>query len=133
MKKAILLIFIALAIFRAGTAPAELAGSKHDLTRDANAAYTADSGTICVFCHIPHLNITDVSATPQWATQQKDVNAQYSLYNWVIPGKGTPSGAPSSGSLSCLSCHDGSVGIEAGPSHARGSSFDAPRLTLGER
>lgn len=109
MKRAVLPVFIAAYVFSAATAFAELAGSKHDLTRDVNTAYTTDSGAICTFCHIPHVS-TD--ATPLWAKQQKEAGGtnQFTLYNWVLPGGKTPAGAPSSSSLSCLSCHDGTIG-----------------------
>jgi predicted CXXCH cytochrome family protein len=131
MKKALLPIFIAAYVLSAAPAFAELAGSKHDLTRDANTAYTTDSGAICVFCHIPHLS---AGATPLWAKQQKDTGGanQYSLYSWVIPGGKTPAGAPSSSSLSCLSCHDGTIGPTifypyAPSSHSHGDAY-LPRV-----
>jgi len=109
MKRAILPFLIAACVFSAATAFAELAGSKHDLTRDENTAYTTDSGAICMFCHIPHIS---AGATPLWAKQQKETSGayQFTLYNWVLPGGKTPAGAPSSSSLSCLSCHDGTIG-----------------------
>lgn len=132
MKKAILPVFIAACLLSATTAFAELAGSKHDLTRDANTAYTTDTGAICAFCHIPHIS---AGAKPLWAKQQKETTGgtdQYSLYNWVIPGGGTPAGAPSSSSLSCLSCHDGTIGRMifypyAPSSHSPGKAY-LPRL-----
>jgi predicted CXXCH cytochrome family protein len=109
MKRAILPVFISAYVLSATMAFAELAGSKHDLTRDANTVYTTDSGATCVFCHTPHIS---AGATPLWAKQQKETPGanQYSLYNWVIPGGKTPADAPSSSSLSCLSCHDGTIG-----------------------
>ncbi len=131
MKRVVLPLIIIACFLSATTVLAELAGSKHDLTRDANTAYTTDSGAICGFCHIPHVT---TGATPLWAKQQKDAGGanQYFLYNWVVSGGKTPAGAPSSSSLSCLSCHDGTIGRTifypyAPSSHSHGIAY-LPRL-----
>ena len=65
-------------------------------------------GEICVYCHTPHGASTVVTA-PLW--NRTATNATYTLYN-----NGTTNSTvtqPGVNSLTCLSCHDGTVAIDS--------------------
>lgn len=89
--------------------------SKHNLgsegTRNANYA-TTGTAEVCVFCHTPHGSNTSVNA-PLW---NKKVNAgsSYSAYYSPTIDTGTSGlvGNPDGVSLACLSCHDGTLGMD---------------------
>jgi predicted CXXCH cytochrome family protein len=89
-----------------GLAPAfatGIAGSKHDLSA---AGY--GSTELCIFCHTPHAAKASASG-PLW--NHAASSATYTIY---VFASGTHTiGQPGPASASCLSCHDGTVGIEA--------------------
>lgn len=76
-------------------------GSKHDL---------ATPGTIspCMFCHAPHSARTDLQYVPLWNLEARSTT--YQMYSSPTMSNPSPS-MPSSVSLACLTCHDGSGSI----------------------
>lgn len=101
----------------AGSAFAGIANTKHDLgTGGGTSTYTPGSGTaeLCVFCHTPHAADTGATKPPLW-NRSTAALAGYTMYNSVnsttIDGfvAADPQGSIS---IACLSCHDGTVGID---------------------
>lgn len=97
-------------------------GSRHDMSRFiANATST----TACVYCHSPHSND---AAAPLWNHALS--SATYAIYQSpTIQGK---TGQPGELSKACLSCHDGTVAINAVmTAPADGSLGDVPAAGRG--
>lgn len=88
----------------AGTALAAITNSKHDF----KSKTWNTSGEICIVCHTPH-NATTTNPTPLW--NHTTTSASYTPYsssslNAVV-------GGPNDSSKACLSCHDGTVALNA--------------------
>ena len=82
---------------------AAITGSDHDFsTRAWNP-----SGEICVVCHAPH-NATNAIA-PLW--NHKLTTSTFTIYS--SPSLNASVGQPNASSKACLSCHDGTVGLDA--------------------
>lgn len=83
--------------------PASIQGSAHDFSAlDANQQ-------ICVFCHASHEADTTVNDAPLW---NHDVTTKnYQLYN--SPTFDASPVQPSGASRLCLSCHDGTIAVDA--------------------
>ena len=96
----------------AASAADDVTNTAHNLTLTTNNVY-ATSGTdeICVFCHTPHAAST--SAKPLW--NREDSAASYTMYDsvWSSTMDMTVAGTPQGVSLACLSCHDGTVALDA--------------------
>ena len=110
MKK-FLVLFLAL-VFVAGFSSASFAvitGSAHDFSGLPNAR-----GEICLPCHAPHNNAENVTDAPLW--NHEVTTAVYDTYTSPTMDAGTPPGdldQPGGVSKLCLSCHDGTVAIDA--------------------
>ena len=105
---------VALAVFgMAGAAVAQddVSTTKHNLALATNAVYQTTTAQICVFCHTPHAAST--TAKPLW--NREDSAAAYQMYNstWSSTIDMTVAGSPQGVSLACLSCHDGTVALDA--------------------
>ena len=95
------------------TAPAVITGSKHDFS---TAAWS--TGQICLPCHAPHNN-KNAGGALLW---NHDASvAPYTLYTSPTYN-GSNTGAPAATSKFCLSCHDGSVAIDAFGTHGTTSA-----------
>ena len=96
-----------LVLMLAGTAQAQIADTKHNLSSQGNFAVktTSDAG-ICIFCHTPHRARTDVGLL--WNRPDSAV-AEYQTYesSSMLAIVGQPTGA----SKLCLSCHDGTIAL----------------------
>jgi len=92
---------------------ASIVGSPHDLS---GAGYGTTQ--ICIFCHTPHNAKTEASA-PLW--NHGDTTATYTLYSSPT-FTATGISQPGSNSKACLSCHDGTIAIDAYGSET-GSNF----------
>ncbi len=92
--------------------------TRHNLTQNVAGLnsgvmdpYRNNYGEVCVYCHTPH-GANDVVQAPLWnhtATQ-----ASYTLYSEL--GTVTLTGNvtnPGTNSLTCLSCHDGTVAVDS--------------------
>lgn len=94
-------------------------GTDHDLS---SATYGDAQSRICVFCHHPHNAVVDANLTynPLWNHAVTTNAGSFTAYNNGIapPSTGRHAlnatlGQPGGVSLLCLSCHDGSVALNA--------------------
>ncbi len=70
--------------------------------------YRNNYGEICVYCHTPHGANSNIAA-PLW---NRTFNSQtYTLYN--TPSLTATVNQPGVASLTCLSCHDGTLGVDS--------------------
>jgi hypothetical protein len=70
-----------------------------------------DYGEVCVYCHTPHGSSTVVDA-PLW--NRTASSATYTTYDTLGTSTLTqPVTAPGPNSLTCLSCHDGTLGTDS--------------------
>ncbi len=105
MKK-IFVICIGLMIAGAVMAQGTIVGSAHDFQGEA----WNTPGRICIVCHTPHNADTTVTGSPLW---NHEVTAtSFTLYASATMDA-TDLGQPDGVSKLCLSCHDGTVGLEA--------------------
>jgi hypothetical protein len=89
----------------AGTVSAgTIVGSAHDFT---NQTWTDE---ICIVCHTPHNANTDVDDAPLW--NHELTTKIYDLYDSPT-FDATDIGQPTGASILCLSCHDGTVALDA--------------------
>lgn len=72
---------------------------------------------ICIFCHTPH-NAKSAQLAPLW--NHASTTATYTLYSSSTMD--VPVGQPGNASKTCLSCHDGTVAMDAYGNSA-GSNF----------
>lgn len=94
-------------------------GSRHDLSAFNKRGYGSETGPMtggsfndyretCVYCHTPHNAGT---TAPLWNRQLPD-QVDYEMYSGPNFDSGSPK-APDGISLGCLSCHDGSIAVDA--------------------
>lgn len=106
MRRTSLVITLAMflvLVVAAWPAYATIVGSKHDFKAKS---YTTDT-QVCQTCHAPHNN---TATTPLWNhTVTGEGFAMYSSNTMDA----TAASAPDGPSLLCLSCHDGSLAIDA--------------------
>lgn len=104
------------------TAPAVITGSAHDfhLTSWAN-------GQICMPCHAPHNN-QNLTGDLLW--NHNPTTASYTLYDSPTFDIAIP-GQPASLSKFCLSCHDGTVALDAYTDHP-GTTYISGAANLGD-
>lgn len=95
-------------------------GSRHDLSAFNQRGYGADTGPMaggsfndyretCVYCHTPHNSGT---AAPLWNRQLPEQTG-YEMYSGPNFDSDPSIKSPDGISLACLSCHDGSVAVDA--------------------
>lgn len=70
--------------------------------------YINNYGEVCVYCHTPHGASTTTDA-PLW--NRPTPAGPFTLYS--SPTMDTVPGSPSGVSLACLSCHDGTIAVDA--------------------
>ena len=98
----------------AAFADSGIRNSKHDFSMSGTGGKygSQDTNQVCVFCHIPHRAL---STQYVW-NRNLPAASSYSIYgghsNPSPTMKATPA-QPKAPSLRCLSCHDGSVAIDA--------------------
>ena len=87
-----------------------ITGSAHDFSNGTNNTWNT-TGEICVVCHTPH-NAPGAASGPLW---NAGVTTQsYTLYSSPLGTlDATPLGQPSGASILCLSCHDGTLGVDS--------------------
>lgn len=103
MKRVLILTAVALLI--SGTGFAQITGSKHDFSSQGWG-----TTEICEPCHTPHNADTSVSLSPLWNHEVTAV-ASYTVYSSSTLNATV--GQPSGRSKLCLSCHDGTVNLDA--------------------
>jgi predicted CXXCH cytochrome family protein len=108
MKKIVVIVAVVLsgvglsALTQAGT----IVGSKHDLT-----SFGTTDGQICIVCHTPHNADVSTVDAPLW--NHTLTTATYTLYDSpTFTGKPSQT-QPGGVSKLCLSCHDGTVALDA--------------------
>lgn len=87
-----------------GAASAQIANTAHDLS-----GASGDDGRVCVYCHTPHNASAAVPSPPLW-------NKVLTATNFTIYASSTidnNTGQPEGTSLACLTCHDGTLAIDA--------------------
>ncbi|MFQ5537286.1 MAG: cytochrome c3 family protein [Gemmatimonadota bacterium] len=111
--------------------------TKHNFSASSgrNASFTdlsldvADYGEICVYCHTPHGG--QINA-PLWNRQF--TTSTFTMYNDASGGSSdldmTFATQPTGVSLACLSCHDGTIGIDVIINKPNGSSATSIGSTL---
>ncbi len=68
---------------------------------------------VCVFCHTPHGANPSLPLAPLW-NRSVPVDTTYTPYDAPnFDASGTTPGQPKGVSLACLSCHDGTIAIDA--------------------
>ena len=111
MRKIILLAALGVLVSAtSASAQATIATGRHDLSAStAGLQTTALGGQTCVFCHTPHSGLTTV---PLW--NRTAPLSTYQLYASTTLDSATPTlgAVRSSVSGACLSCHDGTIGMD---------------------
>lgn len=104
MKKILLLVILSL--FVASPAFADIATSPHDLSV-AGGVYTGGTMSSCQYCHTPHH--AEAATAPLW---NKTLTATtFTLYGGGSTLAGTTVNQPGANSLTCLTCHDGTLNV----------------------
>jgi hypothetical protein len=83
-------------------------GSSFALNTDA-AAGTGGTDEVCVYCHTPHFANPEAVDAPLW--NRMNSGAVYTPYSSSTMD--TTPGQPTGNSVACLSCHDGTVALDA--------------------
>ncbi|MCP4682022.1 MAG: cytochrome c3 family protein [Desulfobacterales bacterium] len=110
MKKLLVLLTVAL-IWTVGTAPlsyAQIAGTSHDFSGEG---WSGGYDEICSACHTPHNADTSVTNAPLW--DHVLTTAAYTVYTNPATLDATMDNPPDGVSKLCLSCHDGTVALDA--------------------
>jgi len=96
-----------------GQNPSNVADTPHNLRKATQGAMAElglrDLGDVCVYCHIPHQ--PDLSLQTRISNRILPTTV-YQMYESPITGKKV-AGTPDSTSLVCLSCHDGTMPLDA--------------------
>lgn len=87
-------------------------------------SYMNDYQEVCVYCHTPHGASTQNEA-PIW--NRTESSATYIQTTNTLAG--TPVGQPGRNSLTCLSCHDGSVAIDSIINMPGSGKYSAAQMT----
>lgn len=107
MRK-ILILTCGLALI-ASVAGAVIAGSAHDFSTETWSLNNSGTASICVACHAPHNNI---NATGELLWNHTTSSATYSFYDSPSMDATQPT-AIGAESKVCMSCHDGTVNVDA--------------------
>jgi len=141
MKRTLLHLFLIAAVLICSTslaaAQSSVVDTKHNLSSTAGADQITDKSTnedqICVFCHTPH---QASPAAPLWNHTQSST-ASYGVYTSATLDASdvTDIGGGTDVSNLCMSCHDGTVGVNdlgnpandtgANPTMGSGNELDA--------
>jgi hypothetical protein len=88
-------------------------GTSNPIAGSNIAAGINSTSEVCVFCHTPHgANTSAPGAAPLW-NRALPVTTGYTMYSAPNFDGVSAQGAPVGVSLACLSCHDGTVGLDA--------------------
>lgn len=89
--------------------------SKHNISARAanNPSTLTNYGEVCVYCHTPHGGGNSTNA-PLWNRNFGPGSGSYQMYNnaWSSTIDMTVASSPQGVSLACLSCHDGTIGLD---------------------
>lgn len=97
------------------------------LTNAMMNPYRNDYGEVCVYCHTPHGANTTINA-PLW--NRTNPGNSYQVYSLVgSQASGNPVNQPGVRSLTCLSCHDGTVAIDSVVNMPGSGRYSAAQMT----
>ena len=97
-------------------AQGSIANTRHNMTMTYNANHAVmdlfrnDYGAVCVYCHTPHGANAQIEA-PLW-NRTVAPNSVYTIYDKPTTLM-RPMSTPGPTSLTCLSCHDGTIAIDS--------------------
>lgn len=101
--------------------------SKHNISQRAvdNPTELTDYGEVCVYCHTPHGGQQSTNA-PLW--NRAFGAGPYDMYDqtWSSTINMTVETQPVGVSLACLSCHDGTIGLDVITNRPNGVSTTLP-------
>lgn len=103
-------VLVVTAVLTGGIASAQgIRNSVHDFSRSGTGGPwgSEDTDQVCVFCHAPHRAL---STQFLW-NRNLPAGASFAIYGSETLD--AVAAQPKSGSLRCLSCHDGSVAVDA--------------------
>ena len=90
-----------------------ITGTKHDLSANATTLGIVNYGQVCIYCHTPHKGLT---TAPLWnrafSATTFTTSTMYTSVNSATMDM-TVGAAPGPVSKACLSCHDGTIGLDA--------------------
>ena len=96
-------------LYARGITGNKVADTPHNLRKATTEGMTlADMGEICVYCHTPHNNNTNIEA-PLW--NRATPAGPYTMYDSPTLDM-TISASPQGVSLACLSCHDNTIALD---------------------
>lgn len=109
----------ALLLLGGGWAWAGIAESKHNLSKgdtrnDSATSLEGETNEICIYCHTPHQAADISTSAPLWNRNMALMPAAgtYTMYSSpTFDASADLSSGPTGVSRACLSCHDGTVGI----------------------
>lgn len=120
---AVLLSLVATSAFAQYTAVGKVKNSKHDLSSGSTATVkSSDLNQICAFCHVAHKAPAAPAGnqTPLWnhtlgttLTGTYGGTSTFTALSTDIAALGAPTWGTATQSHLCMSCHDGSVGVNA--------------------
>lgn len=108
--------------------------TRHNLTQSFSPASIVmtvaarnNYGEICVYCHTPHgANSYNQIKAPIW---NRTINTgQYTIYD-KLRTLNRPIGQPGANSLTCLSCHDGTIAIDSIINMPGSGGFNSSQMT----
>ena len=102
------LALCALALMSVTSFAGTIVGSAHDFS----ALGWNTSGQICKPCHVPH-NAVVPQIIPLWSHTTTAQSGSYTIYTGPTGTMNAATGQPAGVSLACLSCHDGTVNLDA--------------------
>jgi predicted CXXCH cytochrome family protein len=105
---ALVAIALGCTLFSGTAASGTILDSRHNFSTEGWSG-----GEICVVCHTPHNAITlEEEVAPLW--NHELTTTTFEMYDSpTFEGKATQDPNPTGHSLLCLSCHDGSVALDA--------------------
>ncbi len=107
-KKLIAGVAVTLFFFATSALAGNIRATKHNLSFSGPGAVTAESESqICIFCHIPHREGSEISYLWNRSSPTKPYTPYYS--STLKADVGQPTGS----SRMCLSCHDGTIALGA--------------------
>jgi len=120
MKKYAIFTVVATLILY-GVASGAIINTAHDLSTGSTyygAGLSGSSEQICVFCHTPHFPSEYPYTTPLWNHQlssqtYSNVYTSPTMNNYTSSFEGSDVTSPARYSSLCLSCHDGTVAVDA--------------------
>ncbi len=124
-------------------AQGSIANTRHNMTMDYSSVggddisivmnpYRNNYGAVCVYCHTPHGANSEIDA-PLWNRTVANTSV-YTIYDKPTTLM-RPMSTPGPTSLTCLSCHDGTIAIDSVlnmPGSGRNPMDNSENISIGE-